>query len=73
MPGMELDPESEKILKDAIQSINNLDKASIQEMKAFAKPPASVKDVMAMVMVLKGKKENWAECQKEMANPPLFL
>ena len=53
--------------------MRDLDKNSINEVKSFAKPPEGVVFVMECVMVLLGKKTDWASIKSELGNVNAFL
>eukprot|EP00931_Biecheleriopsis_adriatica_P003888 TRINITY_DN10563_c0_g2_i1.p1 TRINITY_DN10563_c0_g2~~TRINITY_DN10563_c0_g2_i1.p1 ORF type:complete len:2985 (-),score=661.93 TRINITY_DN10563_c0_g2_i1:306-8801(-) len=79
----EMQADADKELEEALpamerarEAVDCLDKSSIQELKAFQKPPSECVDVVAATgFLLKNEKRklDWKGCQKMMANPPQFL
>lgn len=51
--------------KDAVGSI---DKKGLQEMKAYANPPALVALVLKAVCLILGEKESWDDAKKKILN-----
>jgi dynein heavy chain len=50
-------------LEKAMAEVDKLDKSSISEVKAYAKPPALVETVMAAVMILFHKPTDWGNAK----------
>jgi dynein heavy chain len=50
----------------AVESLNALDKKSIQEIKSFANPPEMVEFTLNAVCIMMGSKPNWKEAKKLM-------
>jgi len=58
-----------KVLKDAEDAINCLEKKYISEMKAFNNPPKDVAIVMGAVMTLLCKPSEWKSVKRELTDP----
>ena len=56
-------------LEAAVDALNKLDKKSISEVKAYAKPPEAVMKTMNAVMTCMEKPANWASAKVELAAP----
>jgi dynein heavy chain len=52
----------------AEEGINSLDKQKLAEIKAYAKPPEGVGEVMEAIMIILGKDPNWPSVKKELAD-----
>jgi dynein heavy chain len=59
-------------LEAAVDALEKLDKKSISEVKAYAKPPEMVMKTMAAVMTVLDKPPNWAQAKVEL-NDTNFL
>ncbi|XP_059157269.1 dynein axonemal heavy chain 6-like [Physella acuta] len=57
------------VLKDAVDSLETLDKASISEIRVYTKPPQLVSTVIAAVCVLFQKKTDWATGKLFLGDP----
>jgi len=64
--------DSEQTLHNALVQLGNLDKASIVEIKAYAKPPDMVIKTVAAVMTILDKEPTWA-VGKAVLSDPRFL
>ena len=53
-------------LEKAMLEVEKLDKGSITEVKAYAKPPALVETCMSCVMIYFGKATDWATAKKTL-------
>jgi dynein heavy chain, axonemal len=51
-------------LEKAMAEVDKLDKSSVSEVKAYAKPPALVETVLSAVMILFGKATDWATAKR---------
>ena len=51
-------------LEKAMKEVEKLDKSSVSEVKAYAKPPALVETVLSAVMILFGRATDWATAKK---------
>ena len=57
------------ILKTAKESLYNINKADISEIKAYNNPPFLVMTVMSAVCVILGKKPDWNTAKQILADP----
>ncbi|CAL1542606.1 unnamed protein product [Lymnaea stagnalis] len=57
------------VLRDAVASLETLDKASISEIRVYTKPPQLVSTVIAAVCVLFQKKTDWATGKLFLGDP----
>merc|ERR1719217_416460 len=55
-------------LEAALDALEKLDKKSISEVKAYAKPPDMVMKTMCAVMTVMGKTPSWAQCKSELGD-----
>jgi hypothetical protein len=64
-----------KALKEALQSMEDLDSNAISELKSLCRPPAECVEVCAAVgLLLSGEKNrHWKDSQKMMSNPRAFV
>nr|KAI8735296.1 dynein heavy chain 6; axonemal-like [Biomphalaria glabrata] len=57
------------VLRDAVASLETLDKASISEIRVYARPPQLVSTVISAVCVLFQKKTDWATGKLFLGDP----
>lgn len=69
----ELDVASVAALQAATDALDKLDKRSLAEIKAYAKPPEGVMKTMCAVMTIMEKPPSWAQCKKEMNDMQFLL
>ena len=51
------------------EAANLMDKKSITELKAFNSPPPTVLQVLSLVCLILGEKQDWPTAKKLMSNP----
>lgn len=56
------------ILNKAKDAVGSIDKKGLQEMKAYANPPALVNLVLKAVCLILGVPESWEEAKKKVLN-----
>jgi len=61
------------ILEAAVNALNCLDKASITELKSFAKPPVAVHNTLSALMIMLNRDQSWASIRKTLSNPTEFI
>jgi dynein heavy chain len=54
------------ILNKAKDAVGSIDKKGLQEMKAYANPPALVALVLKAVCLILGEKESWDDAKKKV-------
>mmetsp|Transcript_19123 Transcript_19123/g.52047 ORF Transcript_19123/g.52047 Transcript_19123/m.52047 type:complete len:165 (-) Transcript_19123:41-535(-) len=60
----------ETMSASSFEIISAVPKASWNELKSFAKPPATVKDVMGAVMLILGEQSDWKTARTVINNIP---
>jgi len=68
----EIDADAVMALQAATDVLDKVDKRSIAEIKAFARPPDMVMKTMCAVMTVLDKTPSWAQCKVEL-NDKQFL